>query len=55
MVLDIKFRIRWSHHEKLVVVDKKVAFLGGLDLCSVQEHRLMWTTFARVYGDRHYT
>lgn len=23
----------WSHHEKLVVVDQKVGFLGGLDLC----------------------
>ena len=23
----------WSHHEKLVVIDQKVGFLGGLDLC----------------------
>ncbi|EEC07657.1 phopholipase D, putative, partial [Ixodes scapularis] len=23
----------WAHHEKLVVVDQKFAFLGGLDLC----------------------
>ena len=23
----------WSHHEKLVVVDQAVAFVGGLDLC----------------------
>mmetsp|Transcript_7368 Transcript_7368/g.13688 ORF Transcript_7368/g.13688 Transcript_7368/m.13688 type:complete len:1034 (+) Transcript_7368:1283-4384(+) len=23
----------WSHHEKLIVIDYKVAFLGGLDLC----------------------
>ncbi|GAQ88090.1 Phospholipase D zeta [Klebsormidium nitens] len=23
----------WSHHEKIVVVDHRVAFLGGLDLC----------------------
>jgi phospholipase D1/2 len=23
----------WSHHEKLVVVDQSVAFLGGIDLC----------------------
>lgn len=22
----------WAHHEKLVVVDQSVAFLGGLDL-----------------------
>ena len=23
----------WSHHEKLVIVDHRVCFLGGLDLC----------------------
>ncbi|KAL4588394.1 hypothetical protein LXL04_001278 [Taraxacum kok-saghyz] len=23
----------WSHHEKIVVVDHKICFLGGLDLC----------------------
>jgi phospholipase D1/2 len=23
----------WSHHEKLVIVDQSVAFLGGIDLC----------------------
>ncbi|KAI7858196.1 hypothetical protein BDC45DRAFT_499033 [Circinella umbellata] len=23
----------WSHHEKFVVVDQKIAFLGGIDLC----------------------
>jgi len=23
----------WSHHEKLVIVDQKIGFLGGLDLC----------------------
>ncbi|KAD3641539.1 hypothetical protein R6Q59_004158 [Mikania micrantha] len=23
----------WSHHEKLVIVDNKVCFIGGLDLC----------------------
>jgi phospholipase D1/2 len=35
----------WSHHEKLVVVDYKIAFLGGLDLCygrfDTSEHRLV--------------
>lgn len=34
----------WSHHEKLVVVDQNLAFLGGLDLCygrfDTQEHLL---------------
>lgn len=23
----------WAHHEKLVVIDQSVAFLGGIDLC----------------------
>lgn len=23
----------WSHHEKYVVVDNRIAFLGGIDLC----------------------
>ena len=25
--------LRWSHHEKIVVVDRSVAFVGGIDLC----------------------
>jgi phospholipase D1/2 len=23
----------WSHHEKIVIIDQQVGFLGGLDLC----------------------
>lgn len=23
----------WAHHEKLVVVDQSIAFVGGIDLC----------------------
>ena len=23
----------WSHHEKMVIIDQKCAFMGGLDLC----------------------
>lgn len=23
----------WAHHEKLCVIDRKIAFMGGLDLC----------------------
>ncbi len=23
----------WAHHEKIVVVDQKYAFVGGIDLC----------------------
>ncbi len=25
--------ILWSHHEKLLIIDQKIAFVGGLDLC----------------------
>lgn len=28
-----EFLFLWSHHEKLVIIDHHVAFLGGLDLC----------------------
>ncbi|CAO3621262.1 unnamed protein product [Cunninghamella echinulata] len=34
----------WSHHEKFVVIDNKIAFLGGIDLCfgrwDTNAHRL---------------
>ena len=23
----------WSHHEKSVIIDQRIAFLGGIDLC----------------------
>ncbi|CAF1232646.1 unnamed protein product, partial [Didymodactylos carnosus] len=23
----------WSHHEKMVIIDQKIAFIGGIDLC----------------------
>ena len=35
----------WAHHEKLVVVDQTIAFLGGIDLCfgrwDDHHHRLL--------------
>ncbi|XP_011168576.2 phospholipase D2 isoform X2 [Solenopsis invicta] len=34
----------WAHHEKIVVIDQSLAFLGGIDLCygrwDTNEHRL---------------
>lgn len=34
----------WSHHEKLVIVDHKICFIGGLDLCfgryDTTEHKI---------------
>lgn len=36
--------IFWSHHEKIVIIDQSIAFVGGLDLCygrwDTYEHRL---------------
>ena len=36
---------RWSHHEKVVVIDRKIAFLGGFDLAFGRwdnpEHKLI--------------
>ena len=23
----------WSHHEKMIIIDQEIGFLGGLDLC----------------------
>lgn len=23
----------WTHHEKMCIIDEKVAFMGGLDIC----------------------
>jgi phospholipase D1/2 len=38
------FLSMWSHHEKLVVIDQNIGFLGGLDLClgrwDTKEHSL---------------
>lgn len=35
----------WSHHEKIVIIDQKIGFLGGLDLCygrmDNSEHKLV--------------
>lgn len=43
-VANMNFPIFWSHHQKIVIVDGKTAFLGGIDLCygrwDNSEHRL---------------
>lgn len=39
----------WSHHEKLVIIDQTVAFLGGIDLCygrwDDENHRFFSNSF----------
>ena len=40
------FKILWSHHEKLVVIDRSVAFVGGIDLCYGR-----WDTSAHALTD----
>ncbi|KAK3361163.1 hypothetical protein B0T24DRAFT_599512 [Lasiosphaeria ovina] len=38
----------WAHHEKFVIVDYEVAFIGGLDLCFGR-----WDTHQHVLADVH--
>ena len=37
--------ILWSHHEKLVIIDQSIAFVGGIDLCwgryDINEHPIV--------------
>ena len=37
--------VYWAHHEKIVVIDQKIAFIGGLDLCygryDTRRHKLL--------------
>ena len=46
--------IFWSHHEKLVIIDQKVAYVGGLDLCwgrwDTHEHVLVDENKDRCYN-----
>lgn len=38
----------WAHHEKLCVVDRKLAFMGGLDMCFGR-----WDTNSHAIADAH--
>lgn len=38
----------WAHHEKLLLVDNRLAFLGGLDLCFGR-----WDTNSHPIADAH--
>jgi phospholipase D1/2 len=33
----------WSHHEKIIIIDQRIGFLGGLDLC-----------FGRMDNQKHF-
>ena len=41
----VSFQMYWSHHQKIVVIDQKIAFIGGIDLCfgryDTQKHPLV--------------
>jgi phospholipase D1/2 len=45
MIKNPRTMLRWSHHEKLVIVDRSIAFVGGIDLCfgrwDTHNHELM--------------
>ncbi|KAI6785101.1 Phospholipase D1-like protein [Emericellopsis cladophorae] len=38
----------WAHHEKLIVVDRKLGFMGGLDMCFGR-----WDTSSHPIADAH--
>lgn len=40
----------WSHHEKMVVIDEMIAFMGGLDLCFGR-----WDTSQHILTDEDHT
>ncbi|KAI8067472.1 hypothetical protein BC940DRAFT_53410 [Gongronella butleri] len=44
----------WSHHEKMVVVDNRLAFIGGLDLCfgRYDSHQHSLSDFHPEHRDR---
>ena len=48
---------RWTHHEKIVIVDRSIAFVGGIDLCygrwDTRSHELMddYPIHPRVAGN----
>lgn len=45
LITGLSEAFRWSHHEKMVIVDRTVAFIGGIDLCygrwDTRNHDLM--------------
>jgi phospholipase D1/2 len=50
--------LAWSHHQKLVMVDNRVAFVGGLDLClgrfDNESHRLFDGNHPQVFPGKDY-
>ena len=40
--------LRWSHHEKIVVIDRKIAFVGGIDLAFGR-----WDTHSHLLADNY--
>lgn len=38
----------WAHHEKLCLIDGRIAFMGGLDLCFGR-----WDTNQHFIADAH--
>lgn len=48
----------WAHHEKLVVIDQRIAFTGGLDLCfgrfDTQSHPLTDVTATQLWTGLDY-
>jgi phosphatidylserine/phosphatidylglycerophosphate/cardiolipin synthase-like enzyme len=50
MQLDSRERPLHCHHEKVVLVDDRVAYVGGIDLTSFAGNRLDWSSHERRIG-----
>jgi len=50
-----EFLCLWSHHEKMVVVDQKIGYIGGLDLCygrmDINSHPLNDPALEQGFGE----
>eukprot|EP01102_Stenamoeba_stenopodia_P018021 TRINITY_DN6556_c0_g2_i1.p1 TRINITY_DN6556_c0_g2~~TRINITY_DN6556_c0_g2_i1.p1 ORF type:complete len:1330 (+),score=341.95 TRINITY_DN6556_c0_g2_i1:180-4169(+) len=50
--------IAWSHHQKTLVIDQKLAFVGGLDLCHGRyddhEHRIVDNGVVQTWKGKDY-
>eukprot|EP01102_Stenamoeba_stenopodia_P021894 TRINITY_DN8940_c0_g1_i2.p1 TRINITY_DN8940_c0_g1~~TRINITY_DN8940_c0_g1_i2.p1 ORF type:complete len:587 (+),score=110.04 TRINITY_DN8940_c0_g1_i2:45-1805(+) len=54
----VAFPVKWSHHQKTVVIDQKLAFVGGLDLCygryDDEKHELIDSGLAHIWKGKDY-
>eukprot|EP01091_Cochliopodium_minus_P015277 TRINITY_DN538_c0_g1_i1.p1 TRINITY_DN538_c0_g1~~TRINITY_DN538_c0_g1_i1.p1 ORF type:complete len:830 (-),score=214.00 TRINITY_DN538_c0_g1_i1:85-2574(-) len=54
----VVFPIKWSHHQKVLVIDQNIAFVGGLDMCfgryDDEKHSLLDLNVEKFKGKDYY-